>query len=274
MEEGIILSTLITLVDSSFGAVCPLEVRRAPEQTLGGWPQTLEACGPRYGKFQWECLRWRSITSDRAFRTFWSRGRLLWFSSGKEESLRHLKKKNPGKLTSNLLCLATYSAEEAWAGHGVQTKQQPGNGDHVVLHKWLAGHRNKQVNRDRSLLAFCSKKEKLGIQRKRVWKNLVEESVQHANAENLPSGKGQAEHKDQVWPLLSFFLQIKQTITAFFTSRWLSEESTEFVFSFYCSSQPLWSEGNKTLNKYVWQTGIHYHAQIRSRCIWLAYSAV
>ena len=44
-------------------------------------------------------------------------------------------------------------------------------------------------------------------------RNLVEQSVQHANTEHFPSSKGQAEHKDQVGPLFSFFLQIKHKET-------------------------------------------------------------
>lgn len=38
------------------------------------------------------------------------------------------------------------------------------------------------------------------------WRDLVEESVQHADTEHLPCGEGQAEHEHQVGPLLPFLL--------------------------------------------------------------------
>lgn len=42
---------------------------------------------------------------------------------------------------------ATYGTQETGAGHGVQSQQQPGDGDHVVLDKRLAEDDNDELRR-------------------------------------------------------------------------------------------------------------------------------
>lgn len=78
-------------------------------------------------------------------------------------------------------------------------------------------------------------------------RNLIEESVQHAHTEHLPSSKRQAEHKHQIGTLLFFFLQTKPNTQSLFHSGFL-RGSEEFVVYLSCSCIELDpAEGNATL---------------------------
>lgn len=119
----------------------------------------------------------------------------------------------------------THSTEVSRAWSGVQAQQQPCNKDHVVFHKRLRKQKQQEeedvssVNTRgrfrprmetllsgnnihlKNLLNWC-----LSVQ---VWvcTHLVQQSVQHADAENSACRKGEAEHEGQVGAFVTLFLR-------------------------------------------------------------------
>lgn len=108
--------------------------------------------------------------------------------------------------------LGTYRTEVTRARRGVETQQQPSDGDHVVLHERLgrdiwAGSRRKGLlgyslgdAKGQPQLQGCMTQSPSGS-------HLVEQRVQHADAEDPPGREGQPEHEGQVGAVLSLFLE-------------------------------------------------------------------
>lgn len=108
--------------------------------------------------------------------------------------------------------LGTYRTEVAGARRGVEAQQQPSDGDHVVLHERLGGDiwagRQRKGSRNYSLGDAKGRPQPQGcITQSPSGSYLVEQCVQHADAEDPPGREGQSEHEGQVGAILSLFLE-------------------------------------------------------------------
>lgn len=108
--------------------------------------------------------------------------------------------------------LGTYRTEVAGARRGVEAQKQPSDGDHVVLHKRLEGD-IWAGSRRKGLLSYSLGDAKGWrqvqgcITQSLLGSHLVEQRVQHADAEDPPGREGQPEHEGQVGAILSLFLE-------------------------------------------------------------------
>lgn len=106
--------------------------------------------------------------------------------------------------------LGTYRTEVTRARRGVQTQQQPRDGDHVVLHERLGETFGQEAGEKVCSVIHWEMQRGRGALPALWGSHLVEQRVQHADAEDPPGREGQAEHEGQVGAILSLFLQKKE----------------------------------------------------------------
>ena len=108
-------------------------------------PLRWRTCATRCGKSRWGSPRWRSTVSERVSRKSWSTDPPPW-SSSEEREQRSSGFTSRGHLYESQdhtrdAIFYTHNAQVPRARRRVQTEQEPGDGDHVVLNKWLSEHR-------------------------------------------------------------------------------------------------------------------------------------